>query len=60
MIPQAAPGSARLCTSRSSYANKRRNQGSEEGKMDMAVRREKRDQREQAAQKQGDPTLDVE
>ncbi len=57
-----------------SIANKRRNQGSEEqnsdllinrdvaeeGNVDMAVRREKRDQREQAAQEQGDPILDVE
>ena len=34
--------------------------GAEEGDVDMAVRREKRDQREQAAQDQGDPTLDVE
>ncbi len=34
--------------------------GAEEGNVDMAVRREKRDQREQAAQKQGDPALDVE
>ena len=32
----------------------------DEGDVDMAVRREKRDQREQAAQEQGDPTLDVE
>ncbi len=31
----------------------------EEGEVDMAVRREKRDQREQAAQDQGDPALDV-
>jgi hypothetical protein len=42
------------------YANKRRNQGSEEGEVDMAARREKRDQREQAAQEQADPALDVE
>jgi hypothetical protein len=34
--------------------------GAEEGEVDMAVRREKRDQREQAAQEEGDPTLDVE
>ena len=34
--------------------------GAEEGNVDMAVRREKRDQREQAAQDQGDPALDVE
>ncbi len=34
--------------------------GAEEGDVDMAVRREKRDQREQAAQEQGDPALDVE
>jgi hypothetical protein len=34
--------------------------GAEEGNMDMAVRRKKRDQREQAAQDQGDPALDVE
>jgi hypothetical protein len=34
--------------------------GAEEGEVDMAVRREKRDQREQAAQGQGDPALDVE
>jgi hypothetical protein len=33
--------------------------GAEEGEMDMAVRREKGDQREQAAQDQGDPALDV-
>ena len=32
----------------------------EEGDVDMAVRREQRDQREQAAQEQGDLTLDVE
>jgi len=32
----------------------------EKGDVDMAVRREKRDQREQAAQEEGDPTLDVE
>jgi hypothetical protein len=32
----------------------------EEGDGDMAVRREKRDQREQTAQEQGDPTLNVE
>ncbi len=34
--------------------------GAEEGNVDMAVRREKRDQREQAAQEQGDPALDIE
>jgi len=34
--------------------------GAEEGKVDMAIRREKSDQRQQAAQEQGDPTLDVE
>ena len=34
--------------------------GDDEGDVDMAVRREKRDQREQAAQEQGDPTLNVE
>jgi hypothetical protein len=34
--------------------------GTEEGEVDMAVRREKRDQREQAAQDQGEPALDVE
>jgi hypothetical protein len=34
--------------------------GAEEWEMDMAVRREKGDQREQAAQDQGDPALDVE
>jgi hypothetical protein len=34
--------------------------GADEGDLDMAIRREKRDQREQAAQEQGDPTLDVE
>ena len=32
----------------------------EEGEVDMAVGREKRNQRQQAAQEQGDPTLDVE
>ena len=32
----------------------------EEGEVDMAVRSEERDQRQQAAQKQGDPALDVE
>jgi hypothetical protein len=32
----------------------------EEGEVDMAVRREERDQRQQAAQDQGDPALDVE
>jgi hypothetical protein len=32
----------------------------EEGDVDMAVRREKGDQREQAAQEQGDPTMDAE
>jgi hypothetical protein len=31
--------------------------GAEEGDVDMAVRREERDQRQQAAQDQGDPTL---
>ena len=34
--------------------------GADEGDVDMAVRREKSDQRQQAAQEQGDPTLDVE
>ena len=34
--------------------------GAEEGEVDMAVRREKLDQREQDAQDQGDPALDVE
>jgi hypothetical protein len=34
--------------------------GTDEGDVDMAVRREKRDQREQAAQEQGEPTLNVE
>jgi hypothetical protein len=34
--------------------------GAEEGKVDMAIRREKSDQRQQAAQEQGDSTLDVE
>jgi len=34
--------------------------GAEEGKVDMAVRREKSDQRQQATQEQGDPILDVE
>ena len=34
--------------------------GAEEGEVDMAVRREKRDQREMAAQDQGDPSLDIE
>lgn len=34
--------------------------GAEEGNVDMAVRRAKRDQREQAAQDQGDPALDIE
>ena len=34
--------------------------GADEGNVDMAVRREKSDQRQQAAQEQGDPTLDVE
>ncbi len=33
--------------------------GADEGEVDMAVRREERDQREQAAQEQGDPALDV-
>jgi hypothetical protein len=33
---------------------------SEEGDVDMAVRREKSDQRQQAAQEQREPTLDVE
>jgi hypothetical protein len=56
-----------------SIANKRRNaskeeeysylvindDGTDEGDVDMAVRHEKRDQREQAAQEQGDPTLDA-
>jgi hypothetical protein len=31
----------------------------EEGEMDMAVRREERDQREQAAQEEDDPALNV-
>ena len=34
--------------------------GADEGDVDMAVRREKSDQRQQAAQDQGDPILDVE
>jgi hypothetical protein len=34
--------------------------GAEEGKVDMALRREKGNQRQQAAQEKGDPTLDVE
>ena len=34
--------------------------GAEEGDVGMAVRREKRDKREQASQEQGDPALDVE
>jgi hypothetical protein len=34
--------------------------GADEGDVDMAVRREKSNQRQQAAQDQGDPTLDVE
>jgi hypothetical protein len=34
--------------------------GAEEGDVDMAVRREKSEQREQTAQEQGDPTLDIE
>jgi len=34
--------------------------GAEEGDVDMAVRREKSDQRQQAAQEQREPTLDVE
>ena len=34
--------------------------GAEERDVDMAVRREKGDQRQKAAQEQGDPTLDVE
>ena len=34
--------------------------GADEGDVDMAVRRVKSDQRQQAAQDQGDPTLDVE
>jgi len=34
--------------------------GADEWDVDMAVRREKSDQRQQAAQNQGDPTLDVE
>jgi len=33
--------------------------GAEEGEVDMAVRRENRDQRIQASQDQGDPALDV-
>jgi hypothetical protein len=34
--------------------------GADEGDVDMAVRREKCDQRQQAAQDQREPTLDVE
>jgi hypothetical protein len=34
--------------------------GAGEGDVDMAVRREKSDQRQQAAQDQGDPALDIE
>jgi hypothetical protein len=34
--------------------------GAREGDVDMAVRREKGDQRQQAAQDQGDPALDIE
>ena len=34
--------------------------GADEGDVDMAVRREKSNQRQQAAQEKGDPTLDVE
>ncbi|WP_255002897.1 hypothetical protein [Cyanobium sp. HWJ4-Hawea] len=34
--------------------------GAEKGDVDMAVRREKSDQRQQAAQEQGEPPLDVE
>ena len=34
--------------------------GADEGDVDMAVRREKSDQRQQAAQEKGDPTLNVE
>jgi hypothetical protein len=34
--------------------------GADEGDVDMALRREKSDQRQQAAQDQGDPALDVE
>jgi hypothetical protein len=34
--------------------------GTGEGNVDMAVRRKKSDQRQQAAQDQSDPTLDVE
>ncbi|WP_255022174.1 hypothetical protein [Cyanobium sp. L1E-Cus] len=34
--------------------------GAEEGDVDMAVRRKKSDQRQQAAQEQGDLTLDIE
>jgi hypothetical protein len=34
--------------------------GAEEGDVDIAVRREEGNQRQQAAQKQGDPTLDIE
>ena len=34
--------------------------GAEEGDVDMAVRREKSDQRQQAAQDQGDLTLNIE
>jgi hypothetical protein len=33
--------------------------GTEEGEVDMAARREECDQRQQAAQDQGDPDLDV-
>jgi hypothetical protein len=34
--------------------------GTGEGDVDMAIRREKGDQRQQAAQDEGDPALDVE
>jgi hypothetical protein len=34
--------------------------GAGEGDVDMAVRREEGDQRQQAAQDQGDPALDIE
>ena len=34
--------------------------GAEEGDVDMAIRREKSDQRQQTAQEKGDPALDVE
>jgi len=34
--------------------------GAEEGKLDMAIGREKSDERQQAAQEQSDPALDAE